>query len=153
MVGAPASATQFSIRRFGNDRFWTSEPHHRNGNPRHRRPSIKNHRLIVSPCRRADVATNGRSYAVNQKFQAFPPDPRVDKYFDRWDRPDSPGACVAVAKAGTIVYSRGYGAADLDHDIPNTPATVFHAASLAKQFTAMCIMLLVNRGVLNLADE
>jgi CubicO group peptidase (beta-lactamase class C family) len=47
-----------------------------------------------------------------------------------------------VAQAGNIVYSRGYGMADLDHNIPITPSTVFHACSLAKQFTAMAILLL-----------
>jgi CubicO group peptidase (beta-lactamase class C family) len=80
-------------------------------------------------------------------------DPRIDRLFSQWDKPDSPGASLAVAQAGTIVYSRGYGAADLDHCIPNTPATVFHAASLSKQFTAMSIMLLVNRRLLKLDDN
>ena len=85
--------------------------------------------------------------------QGFPPDARIDAIFSQWDKPDSPGCSLAVAKAGTTVYSRGYGTADLDHHIPNTPSTVFHAASLAKQFTAMCIMLLVGQGRLQLGDD
>jgi CubicO group peptidase (beta-lactamase class C family) len=89
---------------------------------------------------------SSQPHAVNS------PDPRIDRFFSQWDKPDSPGCSLAVAQAGTIVYSRGYGTADLDHGIPNTPATVFHAASLSKQFTAMSIMLLVNRGLLELGD-
>lgn len=83
----------------------------------------------------------------------FPPNPRVDKIFARWDKPDSPGFALAVAQAGKIVYARGYGMADLDHNIAITPSTVFHACSLSKQFTAMAIMLLVGKNKLKLTDH
>ena len=81
------------------------------------------------------------------------PNPQVDRIFAQWDKPNSPGFAVAVSKAGRIVYSRGYGMADLDHNIPITPATVFHAASVSKQFTAMAIMLLVGQKKLKLSDH
>ena len=45
-------------------------------------------------------------------------------------------------KEGQIVYKRGYGMADLDHDIPINAETVFHVASISKQFTAAAIILL-----------
>jgi CubicO group peptidase (beta-lactamase class C family) len=78
---------------------------------------------------------------------------KVDRIFAQWAKRHSPGFAVAVSKAGRIVYSRGYGMADLDHGIPITPSTVFHACSLAKQFTAMCIMLLVGSRKLALTDK
>lgn len=81
------------------------------------------------------------------------PSTQVDQIFAQWNKPDSPGCALAVSKAGNIIYSRGYGMADLDHNIPITPATVFHAASLAKQFTAMSIMLLEGQGRLSLTDD
>jgi CubicO group peptidase (beta-lactamase class C family) len=84
---------------------------------------------------------------------AFPPNPRVDKIFARWNKPDSPGFALAVAHAGKIIYARGYGMADLDHNIAITPYTVFHACSLSKQFTAMAIMLLVGEKKLKLSDH
>ena len=62
----------------------------------------------------------------------------------------SPGCSLAIVEKGTTIYEHGYGMADLDHHIENTPATVFHAASLAKQFTAMAIMLLVKDNRLSL---
>jgi CubicO group peptidase (beta-lactamase class C family) len=83
----------------------------------------------------------------------FPPNPQVDQIFAPWAKPDSPGFALAVAQAGNIVYARGYGMADLDHDIPISPSTVFHACSLAKQFTAMSIMLLVRQGRLSLSED
>src|SRR5262245_45535789 len=78
---------------------------------------------------------------------------QVDKVFARFDKPDSPGCALAVIKDGQIVYKRGYGMADLDHDIPIKPDTVFHVASVSKQFTAMAIMLLAKQGKLSLDDK
>ena len=65
---------------------------------------------------------------------------RVDKIFEKWDKPDSPGCALAVIKDGRIVYKRGYGMANLDHDLPITPSTVFNIASVSKQFTAAAII-------------
>jgi CubicO group peptidase (beta-lactamase class C family) len=82
------------------------------------------------------------------------PNPQVDQIFATWDKSDSPGCALAVSKEGQIIYKRGYGMADLDHHIGIDPAiTVFHAASLAKQFTAMSIVLLDKQQKLSLDDE
>ena len=78
---------------------------------------------------------------------------QVDKIFAPFDRPDSPGCALAVIKDGQIVYKRGYGMADLDHDIPIRPDTVFHVASVSKQFAAMAIMLLAKQGKVSLDDK
>lgn len=78
---------------------------------------------------------------------------RVDKLFAKWDKPDSPGCALAVFQGDRIVYERGYGMADLDHDIPIVPSTVFHVASMSKQFTAASILLLAQEGKLALDDE
>ena len=78
---------------------------------------------------------------------------QVDKVFSLFDKPGSPGCALAVIKDGQIVYKRGYGMADLDHDIPIRPDTVFHVASVSKQFAAMAIMLLAKQGKLSLDDK
>ena len=77
---------------------------------------------------------------------------RVDKLFAAWDKPDSPGCALAVIKDGSIVYKRGYGTADLDHDVPISSGTVFHVASVSKQFTAFSVLLLAQQGKLSLDD-
>jgi CubicO group peptidase (beta-lactamase class C family) len=78
---------------------------------------------------------------------------KVDKVFERWDSNSSPGCALAVIKDGHIVYKRGYGMADLDHNIPIGPASIFHIASISKQFTATAIVLLAQEGKLSLDDE
>src|SRR5690348_14785242 len=84
---------------------------------------------------------------------AVTPAARVDQLFAQFDKPGSPGAAVAVVKSGEIVYKHGYGLANLEYDIPITPATVFHVASVSKQFTAMAILLLEQQGRLSLDDD
>lgn len=78
---------------------------------------------------------------------------RVDRLFARWDRPDSPGCALAVVRDGGVIYSRGYGRANLEYDVPITPATIFHVASVSKQFTAMAAILLAGDGKLSLDDD
>jgi CubicO group peptidase (beta-lactamase class C family) len=64
---------------------------------------------------------------------------RVDQLFAQWNRPDSPGCGLGVSKNGVPVYERGYGMANLELGVAITPASVFPAASISKQFTAMSI--------------
>jgi hypothetical protein len=77
----------------------------------------------------------------------------IDKLFQQWDKLDSPGASVCAAKDGNIIYSRGFGSANLEYDVPITPSTVFHVASVSKQFTAMAIALLAREGKLSFDDD
>jgi CubicO group peptidase (beta-lactamase class C family) len=77
----------------------------------------------------------------------------VDAIFSQWNRRDSPGCAVSVLQNGRIVYEKGYGMADLEHDTPITPTTVFHVASMSKQFTATAILLLVQQGKLSLDED
>lgn len=78
---------------------------------------------------------------------------KMEKLFSIIDPKTSPGCAVAVIKDGRIVHKGGYGLADLDHDIPITPTTIFQVGSMAKQFTATAIVLLAQDGKLSLDDE
>ncbi|MGC4046560.1 MAG: serine hydrolase domain-containing protein [Armatimonas sp.] len=78
---------------------------------------------------------------------------KVDQLFARWNHSDTPGGAVGIIQNGKIVYSRGYGRANLEYGIPNTPKTLFHLASVSKQFTAFAIHLLVQDGKLSLNDD
>jgi CubicO group peptidase (beta-lactamase class C family) len=78
---------------------------------------------------------------------------KVDELFAELDTPDSPGYALAVIKAGEIIYERGYGLANLEHNIPISPASVFDVGSVSKQFTATCISLLSRQRKLFLDDE
>src|SRR5918999_244982 len=78
---------------------------------------------------------------------------RVNSVFVALDKRTSPGCALGIYNAGQIVYTRGYGSANLEHDIPITPRTVFDLGSTSKQFTAMSLMLLQRDGKLSLDDE
>jgi CubicO group peptidase (beta-lactamase class C family) len=79
------------------------------------------------------------------------PDAQVDKVFARWTN-QTPGCAVGVSKGGVPVLQKAYGMADLEHDVPNRPDTIFEAGSVSKQFTAAAILLLAREGKLSL-DE
>lgn len=78
---------------------------------------------------------------------------QVDQLFAQWDKPDSPGCAIAIVQHGEIIYKRGYGMADLEHNSPIAPNSVFDVASNSKQFTAMCIALLARQNLLSLDDH
>jgi CubicO group peptidase (beta-lactamase class C family) len=59
---------------------------------------------------------------------------------------------VLVARGSEVILSKGYGSANLEWDLPNTPATKFRLGSITKQFTAASILLLEERGKLSLDD-
>src|SRR5258708_20331431 len=59
---------------------------------------------------------------------------RVDRVFAAEDHANTPGCALGVARNGALVYERGYGMANLEYDVPITPATVFETGSVAKQF-------------------
>ena len=78
---------------------------------------------------------------------------RVDRIFDRWRSAETPGCAVGVSREGRMVLARAYGMADLEHDVRNTPETIFEAGSVSKQFTAAAIIMLALDGKLSLDDE
>jgi CubicO group peptidase (beta-lactamase class C family) len=59
---------------------------------------------------------------------------------------------VLVAKGTEVVLTKGYGSANLEWEVPNSPATKFRLGSITKQFTAASILLLQERGKLNVQD-
>jgi CubicO group peptidase (beta-lactamase class C family) len=77
---------------------------------------------------------------------------QVDSVFATWDKKDSPGCALGIFQNGRIVYERGYGMADLEHDVPITPESVFYVGSLSKQFTAMAAALAIQQGKLSADD-
>src|SRR5687768_8551658 len=64
-----------------------------------------------------------------------------------------PGVSLAVIKDGTLFKAAGYGLANLEHEIPVRPDTVFKIGSVSKQFIATGIMLLVQDGQIALDDH
>ncbi|MDQ3798330.1 MAG: beta-lactamase family protein [Acidobacteriota bacterium] len=78
---------------------------------------------------------------------------QIDRLFSGYNHPTTPGVAVAVVRDGKIIFKKGYGAANLEHDVPITTKTVFQIASVSKQFTAFAIYLLEKQGRLSLEDD
>jgi len=87
------------------------------------------------------------------KAKAVTQNEQVDELFTIWDTNDTPGAALAILKDGSILYKKGYGIANLEYDIPITPSSIFHIASVSKQFTVFSILLLEKQGKLSLDDD
>jgi CubicO group peptidase (beta-lactamase class C family) len=89
--------------------------------------------LVAGPCLAQDTARMDQmiqSYVANHQFMGS----------------------VLVARDAQVIYSKGFGSADLEWDIPNSPATKFRLGSVTKQFTAASILLLEERGKLKVTD-
>jgi CubicO group peptidase (beta-lactamase class C family) len=85
--------------------------------------------------------------------QVGPANPAVDAIFAAWNAETSPGCALGVYRDGSIIYSRGYGMADLERRVPISPHTVFDIGSTSKQFAAASIVLLAQDGKLTLDDD
>ena len=89
------------------------------------------------------VVLGGQSPAAESK---------VDAVFAKWTS-STPGCAVGVATGGRPVLAKGYGMADLEHDVRISPESLFEAGSVSKQFTAAAVMLLAREGELSLDDQ
>lgn len=79
--------------------------------------------------------------------------PLVDEVFAAYAKPGTPGCVVGVIRESRLVLARGYGLANVEHDIPLTPKTVLDIGSTSKQFTAASILLLEQQGKLSVDDD
>ena len=98
---------------------------------------------------------HGRYTLTAHRIEPLAPTPagRVDQIMAAYGAPGAPGGVVAVTRGGELVFARGYGLADLESATPNTPRTVYHMASVSKQFTAFAIVRLAAEGKLALDDD
>jgi CubicO group peptidase (beta-lactamase class C family) len=78
---------------------------------------------------------------------------KVDVIFERWNRADAPGCALGVENETGARLFRVYGSADLEHGATIDSNSVFEAGSVAKQFTAASVLMLVEHGKLRLDDN
>jgi CubicO group peptidase (beta-lactamase class C family) len=76
---------------------------------------------------------------------------RVAEYLvEERARQHIPGVSVAVVLDGKLVWSRGFGLADVENEVPATPKTVYRLASISKMITAVAVLQLVQEGKVGL---
>ena len=79
---------------------------------------------------------------------------KVDEFIrSEMEKQRIPGLAIAVVRNGEITKVQGYGFANVEHNVPVKPETIFQSGSVGKQFTAMAAMILVEDGKLNLDDK
>ncbi len=79
----------------------------------------------------------------------------ADRAFEKFTKAyvgPAPGCAAAVSLNGDVVFEKAFGLADLEHNVPNTPQTIFESGSVAKQFTAAALVLLQQDGKLSIDD-
>jgi CubicO group peptidase (beta-lactamase class C family) len=103
--------------------------------------------------RRLLLATIALPASLSAQAQTRDLTPLVNRVFARWDSTTGPGCAVGIDRAGAPRYTRAFGEADLEYDIPNKPETIFEAGSISKQFTAAATVLLALDGKLKLEDD
>ena len=64
----------------------------------------------------------------------------------------APGCAIGVSLNGETVYEKAFGLSEMEHNIKNTPQTIFESGSVAKQFTAAALVLLEQDGKLKIDD-
>ena len=107
------------------------------------------------------VALRGKTHAlawllalsalVSQAHAADDREARIDALVTATMRDGRiPGLAVGVVSHGATVLAKGYGYANLEHEVPVTPETIFQSGSVGKQFTAAAVMMQVEAGKLDL---
>ena len=90
---------------------------------------------------------NGFAVAQDARLKTI-----IDDYVNAYVRTGNFSGSILVAKNGQMVYENSFGLADADFQIANQPSTRYHISSVSKNFTAAGILLLEERGKLNLTD-
>ena len=67
--------------------------------------------------------------------------------------PENPGCQLSISRNGQVIFTKAWGMADLEHNVPITTNSIFEAGSVSKQFTAAAILLLEQQGKLSLNDN
>ena len=78
---------------------------------------------------------------------------QVDALLKQYDKKDAPGLAIGIIHNSKLIYSKGFGVADLEKKNPITADTKFHIASVSKQFTAAAVLMLHQQGKLDLDDD
>lgn len=78
---------------------------------------------------------------------------KTDAILKSFEKPNSPGLSIGIVENGILIYAKGIGLSSIENNTKNNTKTAFSIASIAKQFTASCIWVLVQEKKLSLEDD
>ncbi len=96
----------------------------------------------------AVLAINSQSICYGQDLES-----NIDSLLQEKYPSDAPGATFLISKNENIIYKKAFGLANLELNVPMQSENVFEIGSITKQFTAISILMLMERGKLDLNDE
>jgi CubicO group peptidase (beta-lactamase class C family) len=76
----------------------------------------------------------------------------IDKTLNQYHS-ENPGCQLSISRNGKLIFSKSWGMADLERNVPLTTNSILEAGSVSKQFTAASILLLEQQGKLSLSDD
>ncbi|MBG7631507.1 MAG: beta-lactamase family protein, partial [Bacteroidetes bacterium] len=94
------------------------------------------------------LALNSQSTSYAQNLES-----KIDSLLQEKYHPNTPGATFLISRNGNIIYKKAFGLANLELNVPMEADNVFEIGSMTKQFTAISILMLMEKGKLNLDDE
>ena len=102
--------------------------------------------ILISSC--SGISNNTKNGSFQKQSNKLI-DSTVKQYFPE----DQPGLSIIIWKDGKTIFKEAYGLSNIEHSIPATPSTLYKIGSVTKQFTAVSILLLKERGLLSLDDS
>jgi CubicO group peptidase (beta-lactamase class C family) len=78
---------------------------------------------------------------------------KIDTLFKNWNSTSTPGCAIGVINNNKVLFTKCYGMASLDNNVPVSLNSRFSIGSLTKQFTAYCIAILIHQDKINLDDD
>ncbi len=94
----------------------------------------------------------GFSASAGQAARGSDIEAKVDAYVKPYLDIKAFNGAILIARGGRVLLAKGFGMANYELDVPNTPRTKFHIASISKTFTAAAVMILEERGALKVQD-
>jgi CubicO group peptidase (beta-lactamase class C family) len=100
--------------------------------------------FLLAPAQTSAPTQDSTSRAIEQ---------RIDRFVRPYAASNNFTGVILVRRSGRVQVNKGYGMANYELGVPNSPWTRFHIASVTKPFTAAAILLLEERGKLSLDDS
>lgn len=78
---------------------------------------------------------------------------KIDGFFKKWNNANTPGCVIGIVRNDSLIYTKGYGLANMEDSTLNTPLSIYYMCSVSKQFTGYAITLLTRQGRVKLDND
>ncbi|PWV46583.1 serine hydrolase [Chitinophaga sp. S165] len=96
------------------------------------------------------------AFSISNLYAQSIPDSTIKKVnalFEKWNKPDGPGCVIGIVRNDSLIYSKGFGLANVEDSVMNTPQSIYYMCSVSKQFAGYSIVLLARQGKVKLDED